>query len=87
MASASTPSATKQAEDINLVHSVQLKPIIKAQISGRMISSGINYVAIASVYFEKTCLKEFIMIIIITTSNRKNHLLVNKKGDVGMAKL
>ena len=78
-ASASTPSANEQSKDVVLVYSVQLKPMIKAQISGRMISSDISDVASASVYFEKTCLKKLIMIIIIFTSNRK-------KGDVGMAK-
>ena len=50
MASASTPSANEQAKDLILVHTVQLKPMIKAQISGRMVSSGISD---ASVYSEK----------------------------------
>ena len=45
MASASTPSANEKAKDVVLVHTVQLKPMIKAQISGRMISSGISDVA------------------------------------------
>ena len=40
-ASASTPSANESAKDFILVHTVQLKPMIKAQISGRMVSSGI----------------------------------------------
>ena len=57
MASASTPSANEQAKDVVLVHTVQLKSMIKAQISGRMKSSGISDVAIASVYSEKTRLK------------------------------
>ena len=48
MASASTPSANEQAKDVVLVHTVQLKPMIKAQISGRKISIGISDVAIAS---------------------------------------
>ena len=61
MASASTPSANEQAKDVILVHTVEQKPMIKAQISGRMISSGISDVAIASVYFEKTRLKKLIM--------------------------
>ena len=43
MASASTPSANESAKDLILVHTVQLKQIIKAQISGRMVSSGIPY--------------------------------------------
>ena len=40
--------------NVVIVHTVQLKPMIKAQISGRMVSSGISDVAIASVYLEKT---------------------------------
>ena len=54
MASASTPSANDPAKDVIIVHTVQLKPMIKAQISGRMVSSGISDVAIASVNSEKT---------------------------------
>ena len=46
MASASTPSANEPA---------------KAQISGRMVSSGITDVAIASVHSEKTRLKKLII--------------------------
>ena len=53
MASASTPSANELANDLILVHTVQLKPMIKAQISGRMVSSGISDVAFASVHSEK----------------------------------
>ena len=37
----------------------------------KMVTSGISDVAIASVNFEKTRLKKMIMIIIISTSNRK----------------
>ena len=37
--------------------------MIKAQISGRMVSSGISDVAIASVHSEKTRLKKLIIII------------------------
>ena len=33
-ASACTPSANEQAKDVVLVHTVQLKPMIRAQISG-----------------------------------------------------
>ena len=65
MASASTPSVNEPAKDLSLVHTVQLKPMIKAQVSGRMVSSGISDVAIASVHSEKTRLKKLIMIIII----------------------
>ena len=65
MASSSTPSANEPAKGLILVHTIKLKPMIKAQISGRMkaqisgrmISSGINDVAFSSVYSEKTRLK------------------------------
>ena len=43
-----------------LVHAVKLKPIIKAQISGKFVSSGISEVAITSVYFEKPRMKKMI---------------------------
>ena len=61
----STPSANEQAKDLILVQTVQIKPMIKAQISGRMISSSTSDVANASVHSEKTRLKKLIMIIII----------------------
>ena len=65
MVSTSTPPANKPAKDLILVHTVQLKPMIKAQISGRMVSSAIGDVALASVYSEKTRLKKLMKIIII----------------------
>ena len=65
MASASTPSANEPAKDLILVHTVQLKPMIKAHFSGRMVSSGISDVANASVHSEKTRLKKLMMIILI----------------------
>ena len=73
MASASTPSANEPAKDLILVHTVQLKPMVKAQISGRMVSSGVSDVAIASVQSEKTHLKKLMMIIKSqeTTSGRQ----------------
>ena len=40
MASAKTQSAN-EPKDLILVHTVQLKPTMKAQISGRMASIGI----------------------------------------------
>ena len=52
----------------DLVHTVKLKPMIKAQISGRMVSSGISDVAFASVYSEKTRLKKLVIMIIVITS-------------------
>ena len=64
MVSASTPSANEPVKDLNLVHSVQLKPMIKEHFSGRMVSSGISDVVITSVHSEKTYLSELIIIII-----------------------
>ena len=58
MVSASTSSANEPAKDLILVHTVQLKPMVKAQISGRVVSSGISDVAIASVHSENTRLKK-----------------------------
>ena len=43
----------------------KLKPIIKAQISGKLVIIGISDVVTTSVYSEKACLKKLIMIIII----------------------
>ena len=63
MASATTPS-NEPAVDLILVHIVQLKLMIKAHSSGRMVSSGISDVVIASVYSEKTRLKKLMIIII-----------------------
>ena len=71
MASASTPSANEPAKDLILVHTVQLKPMIKANFSGRMVSSGISDIVIASVHSEKTHLKKLIMIINIIKNRKK----------------
>ena len=65
------------SKDFILVHTVQLKPIIKAQISEKMVSSGISDVAIASVYSEKTRLKKLMMImIIIIITNKSQETMV-----------
>ena len=53
MVFASTPSTNEIAKDLTIIHTIQLKPIIKSQISGRMISSGISDVVITSVSSEK----------------------------------
>ena len=47
--------------DLILVHTVQLKPTIKVQISGRMASIGISDVVTGSVYSEKTRMKKLMM--------------------------
>ena len=39
MVSASTPSANEPAKDLIIVHTVQLKSMIKAHFSGRMVPS------------------------------------------------
>ena len=79
MASASTPSANEPAKDLILVHTVQLKPMIKAQISGRMVSRGISDVASTSVHSEKTRPKKLMMMmkIIITIIN----IIINKSQE------
>ena len=79
MASAKTQSANELAKTI--VHAVQLKPTIKVQISGRMSSIGISDVVTASVYSEKTRLKELMMmmkmiIIIISIMNKSQETTV-----------
>ena len=51
-----------------LVHTVKLKPIIKGQISGKLVTSGISDVAIISVHSEKTRLKKMIIIISMNKS-------------------
>ena len=82
MASASTPSANEPTKELILFHTVQLKPRIKSQISGRMVSIDISDVAFASVYTEKTRLKKLIMIIIIviiTKSQEKTFYIGRQK--------
>ena len=44
------------------MHTVQLRPTIKVQISGRMASIGISDVVTASVYSKKTSLKKLMLI-------------------------
>ena len=76
MASASTPPANEPAKDLILVHTVLLKPMIKANISGRMISSGTSDVAIAPVHSEKTCLMKLMKIVIIIIMNKLQEMMV-----------
>ena len=57
-----TRLANEHTKDLILVLTVQLKPMIKAQISGRMMSRGISDVVFASVHSEKTRLKKLTMI-------------------------
>ena len=71
MVSASIPSVNEPT-----VHTVKLKPIIKAQISGKLVSSGISDVATASVHFEKSRMKKLIMIMIIIIMNESQETTV-----------
>ena len=61
MASASAPLRYGATKDLIVVHTIQLKPMIKAHSSGRMVSSGISDVVIISVHSEKTHLKKLMM--------------------------
>ena len=78
MASAKTQSANEPAKDLILVHTVQLKPTMKEQISGRMASIGTSDVVTASVNSEKTRMKKcmIIMIIIIIIMNKSQETTV-----------
>ena len=61
-----------------LVHTIQLKTMMKAHSSGKMVSSVID-VVIASVHSEKTRLKKLTMMmitIIITIMNKSQEALV-----------
>ena len=60
----------------HLVHTVQLKPMVKKHSSGRMVSSGISDVVIASVYSEKTGLKKLMMRMIIIIMNKSQQTTV-----------
>ena len=81
MASACMPSTNEQANDLILVDITQLKPMIKAQISGKMVSSGISDIVIASMHLEKTHLKKCIMgmIILIGRAKRAPHWVIQSK--------
>ena len=58
-----------------LVHTVKLKPIIKDQIPGKLVTSGISDVVTTSVHSEKTWAKKWIMIIIIIIIMNKSQEL------------
>ena len=59
-----------QYKGLILVHMVKQKPIIKAQIPGKLVTSGISDVAFESVYSEKTRMKKMFMIIIIIITEK-----------------
>ena len=54
-----------------LVHTVKLKPIIKDQIPGKLVTRGISDVATASVHSGKTWDEKWIMIIIIMNKSQE----------------
>ena len=56
-------------KDSIFVHTVQLKPMIKAHSTGRMVSSGISDVVITSVQSEKTRQKKLMMVMKMNTNN------------------
>ena len=63
-------------EGLILVHTVKVKAIIKAQISGKLVTSGISVVAFVSVYSEKTRMKKLmIMIMIIMNLSQETTVL------------
>ena len=74
MASAST--LMSQQGRLTLVYTEKLKLMIKGTISGRMLSSGINHIAFASVYSEKTRMKKCWIMIIIIMMNKSQELTV-----------
>ena len=55
---------------LTLVHTVQLKRMIKTHFSGRIVSSGIIEVEFASVHYEKSLQMNLIMIIIVIIMNK-----------------
>ena len=70
-----------------LVHTVQLKPTMKAQISGRMASIGIIDVVTTSVNSEKTRMKKCMMMIIIIMNKSHIQLSLHKEPpEVGLVK-
>ena len=62
------------------MHTVQLKPMIKVKISGRIASIGISDVVTASVYSEKTRLKQ-VMLIMNKLQRQKFTSLKCQKSD------
>ena len=77
MASANTPSVNEPAKaSFSTQYMVKLKPNIKGQISGKLVTSGLNDVAIVSVHSEKNRVKKMITIIIIISMNKLQELTV-----------
>ena len=66
----------QSSKDFIIEHTVQLKPMIKAHFSGRMVSSGISDVVITSVHSEKNHLKKLMIMIIIFFMNKSQETTV-----------
>ena len=69
-----------------LVHTVKLKPIIKDQIPGKLVTTGISDVATASVHSEKTWAKKWIMIIIIIMNKSQELMIFHGRQKLTSAK-
>ena len=69
-----------------LVHTVKLKPIIKDQIPGKLVTSGISDIANASVHSEKTWAKKWIMIIIIIMNKSQELMIFHGRQKLTSAK-
>ena len=75
---------SQQRPGLSLVYTVKLKPNIKAQISGKLVTSGISDAATASINYEKNRMKKLMMmmkmiiiiIIIIIIMNKSQELTV-----------
>ena len=61
--------------------------MIKTQISGRMVSSGISDVAFASVYFKKTRLKKLMKIIIVMKKSQEKTFFSGRQKMTSAMKL
>ena len=71
----------RASKDLISVHTVQLKPTIKAHSSGKIVTSGISDVEIVSVkYSEKTNQKKLMMMMkMIIINITQTPLLVHEK--------
>ena len=61
--------------------------IMKAQISRKLVSSGISDVAIASAYSEKTCLKKLMIMIIIMNKSQETRVFGGRQNLTSAMKL
>ena len=71
------------SKDLILVHTVQLKPMIKAHFSGKLVSSGTSDVVITSVYSEKTRLKKLMkmMMMMMIINFMMMNIIMNKSQE------